>query len=321
MQFSTALKKESLRVLSTLLRVFVGVGLILFLVWRFNFGKIIGHVRNIDATFLLCALFIYLLFVLLSAWRWQVLLDFKKFGLPFWRTLVIYFIALFANNFLPTTIGGDVMRVLYAKQKSKADALATVLVDRILGFVGLFIFALSAVLYLLIEKHQTEFLPFMVIGLGVVIFITYIFFSERIYALLSPFVQHIKFFKLGERLNRLHEAATEYGGAWSTITICIVHSVIIQILLAVGPFFVLRGMGNFEVGLLPFFIYVPIINVVSMIPISFNATGVREYFYVLLFSRAGLSGDTAVAVSLVSFILVVFLSLLGGLAFILYKRE
>jgi len=66
---------------------------------------------------------------------------------------------------------------------------------------------------------------------------------------------------------------------------------------------------------------VPIINVLSMIPISFNATGVREYFYVLLFSRVGLAGDTSLAVSLVSFILVVFLSLFGGLAFILYKRK
>ncbi len=320
-QFLIALKKNNLKVLTTLLRIVIGIALILYLFWRFDSNKILGHVRNIDITYLLYALVIYLLFVIISAWRWQVLLDFKKFGLPFWRTLVIYFIALFANNFLPTTVGGDVMRVLYAKRERKTDALATVLVDRILGFVGLFVFALFAVLYLLIEKNQTEFLPFMVIGLAVIVFITYIFFSERIYALFSPVVQRIQFFRLGERLNRLHEAATEFGGAWRTITVCVVQSVIIQTLLALGPFFVLRGMGNVDVGLLPFFIYVPIINVLSMIPISFNATGVREYFYVVLFSRAGLAGDTSLAVSLVSFILVVFLSLFGGLAFILHKRK
>ncbi len=320
-QFSIALKKSNLRVLTTLLRIFVGIALILFLFWRFDFYKIVGHVRNIDSTYLLYALVTYFLFVIISAWRWQVLLDFKRFGLSFWRTLVIYFIALFANNFLPTTVGGDVMRVLYAKRERKTDALATVLVDRILGFVGLFVFALFAVLYLLFEKNQTEFLPFTVIGLAVIVVITYIFFSERIYALFSPVVQRIKLFRLGERLNRLHEAATEFGRAWRTITVCVIQSVIIQALLALGPFFVLCGMGNRGVGVLPFFIYVPIINVLSMIPISFNATGVREYFYVLLFSRVGLSGDTSLAVSIVSFILVVFLSLFGGVAFIIYKRK
>jgi hypothetical protein len=80
-------------------------------------------------------------------------------------------------------------------------------------------------------------------------------------------------------------------------------------------------MGNFEVGLLPFFIYVPIINVVSMIPISFNALGIREYFYVLLFARAGVAGETSLAVSLVSFFLLFLLSLLGGLFFIFYRKE
>ena len=162
-------------------------------------------------------------------------------------------------------------------KKRRADALATVLVDRILGFVGLFVFALFAVLYLLIEKKQTEFLPFIIIGLIIIIFITYIFFSEKVYSKLSLIVQKIKVFRLGERLNRLHEATTDFGGAWGPITLCIIHSIIIQAFLAIGPFLVLRGMGNSEVGLLAFFVYLPIINVVSMISISLNV-----FYYQLL---------------------------------------
>jgi hypothetical protein len=179
-------------------------------------------------------------------------------------------------------------------KKRRADALATVLVDRILGFVGLFVFALFAVLYLLIEKKQTEFLPFIIIGLIIIIFITYIFFSEKVYSKLSLIVQKIKVFRLGERLNRLHEATTDFGGAWGPITLCIIHSIIIQAFLAIGPFLVLRGMGNSEVGLLPFFV---------------------------LFSRAGLAGETSLAVSLVSFFLIFLLSITGGIFFIFYKKR
>jgi len=213
------------------------------------------------------------------------------------------------------------MRVLYSMRSRRADALATVLVDRILGFVGLFIFAFFAVLYLLIVQKQTEFLPLIVIGLAVILIITYVFFSERVFAKISPLVEKIKVLKLGRKLNHLHEAATDFGGAWGPITLCIVHSIIIQILLALGPFVVMRGMDNSAVGLLPFFIYIPIINVVSMIPISFNALGVREYFYILLFARVGVSGETAVAVSLVSFFLYFLLSMFGGVLFIFYKRD
>lgn len=317
----TDLKKENLKKFSTILRIIVTIGFILFLLWRLDINKILTKISGVELRFLFYGLLSFLLFIIVSAWRWQVLLDFKKFKIPFGRTLIIYFIATFFNNFLPTTIGGDVMRVLYSMKKRRADALATVLVDRILGFVGLFIFALFAVLYLLSVKNQTEFLPLMIIGLIVVCLITYVFFSEKAYSVFSPIVQKIKIFRLGERLNRLHEAATDFGGAWGPITLCIIHSIFIQAFLAIGPFLVMRGMGYYEISMLPFFIYIPIINVVSMIPISFNALGIREYFYILLFSREGLVGETCVAISLVSFFLYFLLSMIGGFFFMIYKKK
>lgn len=291
------------------------------LIWRLDLGKILANIRSIELHYLIYALIPYFFFIIVSALRWQVLLNYKRFSIPFGRTLGIYFIATFFNNFLPTTIGGDVMRVLYSMKQRRADALATVLVDRILGFVGLFVFAFFAVLYLFIIKHQSEFLPFIIIGLVIIVLITYLFFSERAYNRLSPIVQKVKILKLGERLNRLHEAATDFSGAWVTIILCIVYSVVIQALLAIGPFLIMLGMSTSKVTVLPFFIYVPIINVVSMIPISFNALGVREYFYVLLFARVGFVAETAVAISLVSFFLYFVLSLVGGVFFIFFKKQ
>ena len=316
------LKKANRKLLSTILRVVIGIGLIAILVWRLDINKILINIRSIESIFLVYAVIPYFFFIVVSAWRWQVLLVHKKFNISFARTLIIYFIATFFNNFLPTTIGGDVMRVLYSMKERRADALATVLVDRILGFVGLFVFALLAVLYLFVVKGQTEFLPFTLGGLIIIIIITYLFFSERAYNKLSPIVQKIKLFRIGDRLNRLHEAATDFSGAWSTIIVCVALSIIIQALLAIGPFFVMQGMLiNNKVSMLPFFIYVPIINVISMIPISFNALGVREYFYVLLFSRVGFTAETSVVISLVAFFLYFILSLVGGILFIFVKRK
>ena len=319
--YLTALNKENYKRLLTAARVIIGVGLVVFLFWALDIREIISNIRGIDGRYLLYAAVPYLLFIVLSAWRWQVLLDFRRFGIRFMDTLRIYFISLFFNNLLPTTVGGDMMRVAYTMKERRADALATVLVDRILGFVGLFIFALFAVLYLLVESNETEFLPFMVIGLTVVILITYVFFSERAYSFFSPAIRKMKVLKIGERINRLHEAGTEYGGAWGLISLCVAQSVIIQATLAIAPFFVLLGMGHSEVGIVSFFIYVPIINVISMIPVSLNGLGVRENSYVILFSRVGLDGEVSLAVSLVSFFVIFLFSLIGGLFFIFQRRR
>lgn len=305
----------------TVLRVIIGFGLIVFLLWRLDLQKILAAVSGMKFHFLVYGMIAYFLFIVVSAWRWQVLLDYQKFDIPFMRTVVIYFIATFFNNLLPTTIGGDVMRIYYSMRERRAEAFATVLVDRILGFVGLFIFALGAVLYLLVSKHQTEFLPFTVIGLVGIICITYLFFSRRAYNLLSGYVKKVTLFRLGERLNRIHEATVDFGGAWWTIVVCLFQSVLIQGFLALAPFMVMRGMGIETVGIVPFLVYVPVINVVSMIPISFNALGVREYFYILLLGRVDLSAETAVAISLVSFFLYFVLSITGFICFIFYRKK
>ena len=113
---------------------------------------------------------------------------------------------------------------------------------------------------------------------------------------------------------------TGFGGAWGLIGLCILQSIIIQALLALAPYVVMKGMG-FKLGVLPFFLYIPIINIISMIPVSLNALGVRENAYVFFFSRAGLEGATSFTMSIVSFFVYFILTLAGGVVFVLYRRK
>jgi hypothetical protein len=304
-----------------LLRIVIGLGLIAFLLTRLNLDKVLQNFRGMDTRYLGLALICYFLFIIVSAWRWQILLEYKRIPMPFVRTSLVYFIALFFTNFLPTTVGGDVMRVVYSVKDRKADAVAVVLVDRILGFVGLFVFGLVAVLYLYVSQHRGEFLTLMIAGLAILTLVTIFLFSERAYRTVSPFLEKIKVLRFGERLSNLHRTMNDFGSAWGPIALCVVQSILIQVLLALSPFFVLRSMRGHPTGLLPFFIYVPIINVICMIPVSFNGLGVRENSYALLFARAGLSAETAVTVSLVSAFLAFLWSLVGGLIFIFYRKK
>jgi len=319
-QIDTDKKKSKLNILWSVLRILIGIGLIAFLLLKLDVGNILHHFKSLHIQYLIYALIPYFLFILVSAWRWQVLLDYKKMEIPFKNSLIIYFISLFFNNFLPTTVGGDVMRVVYSMKNRKTDALAIVLADRILGFIGLFIFGLFAVVYLYFFQRRSEFVSLMIIGLLVLVFLTFILFSEKVYSIFAPIMMKINIFRIGERINNLHKTMTDFGSAWGVIILCVIQSIIIQALLAVSPYLVLQSIGNFRVSVLPFFIYLPIINVISMIPISFNALGVRENAYVFLFRRAGLSGEISLTVSLVSFFLIFMWSLLGGIFFIFYKK-
>ncbi len=312
--------KSKFTLLWSVLRILIGIGLIAFLLTKLDVEKIVLNIKNLEIRFLAYALIPYFFFIVVSAWRWQILLDYKKMNITFKDSLLIYFIALFFNNFLPTTVGGDVMRVVYSMKDRKTDAFAIVIADRILGFIGLFIFGLFAVVYLYIFHKRSEFLLLMIIGFLALLFITFILFSQKVYSFINPIFAKLKFFRIGERINNLHKTMTEFGSAWNVIILCIMQSMIIQALLAASPYLVLKSVGNYSISILPFFIYLPIINVISMIPISFNALGVRENAYVILFQRTGLSGEIAITVSLVSFFLTFLWSLVGGIFFLFYKK-
>lgn len=305
----------------TALRVLIGTGLIAFLLWRFDINKILGNLRSLDPLGLVLTAVIYALFIIVSAWRWQLLLDLRGFKIPFPRTTIVYFISVFFNNFMPATLGGDMTRVMYSMPGRKADALAVVLVDRIIGFIGLFVFGLGAVLYLTCAYHRSEFLWPMVIGLAGLVVLTALLFSSRVYRSLAPLFARLRWLRIGERISNVHRAMTDFNGAWSTILACLALSIVVQGLLALAPFVVLRSMGVGLPGLLPFFLYYPIINVLVMIPLAPNGLGIREYFTVLLFGRTGLSPEYSLTMSLVSTIILFAVSLLGGIFFVLYRPK
>ena len=84
--------------------------------------------------------------VVLSTWRWRVLLRAQGYEAPLRHLSASYLVANFFNNFLPSNIGGDVVRVRDSSRLtgSTTTSVAIVAIDRILGFGALYVLALLA---------------------------------------------------------------------------------------------------------------------------------------------------------------------------------
>ena len=125
----------------TLLRAagsLLAFGLLAFLIVQ-NWNEIVVAIRQIPLwRFLLATglIFISRFFVI---GRWHVLLRTAKLGISFARTTALTFTGLFANNFLPTTIGGDVVRFAGAAEMGydSSIVLASLVADRLTGMAGM----------------------------------------------------------------------------------------------------------------------------------------------------------------------------------------
>lgn len=118
---------------------FSAIALLVYLLQKQGWGQILEAVRQIGAGRFLIAILLVIVSRLMMVGRWYVLLRSTEERIPFRDTLRLTFAGLFANNFLPSTIGGDVVRLAGAVQAGYDGVVsaASLIVDRLVGMFGM----------------------------------------------------------------------------------------------------------------------------------------------------------------------------------------
>lgn len=130
---------ENRNLLLRLLGTLVATLLIVLLIQQEGWSEIVEAVKQISLASFLLALVSLLISRLFVIARWHVLLQSGGVKIPFSRSAELTLMGLFASNFLPTTIGGDVVRLTGVMQMGfdRAICLASIAADRIIGLVGM----------------------------------------------------------------------------------------------------------------------------------------------------------------------------------------
>ena len=120
---------------SNLLRLLVTLLLLILILYRVDWGefrRIGGEVRH---SLVVAGYLLNLLMVWINSYRWNVLIRSLGYWVGTFRLASYYFVAMFFNTFLPTSIGGDVMRVLDLSRhtRGRSAAMASIIVERLLG--------------------------------------------------------------------------------------------------------------------------------------------------------------------------------------------
>tara|TARA_B100001175_G_scaffold313172_1_gene320330 strand:- start:703 stop:1608 length:906 start_codon:yes stop_codon:yes gene_type:complete len=103
--------------------------------------------------------------IFIGGYKWYVILKSFDVEISFLKTLKIYYIASFFNNVLFGTIGGDILKIHYVLKHSKKNKLRnniTILIDRILGFLGLSFLGFFSIVIIIIESQQIKFLHYLI---------------------------------------------------------------------------------------------------------------------------------------------------------------
>lgn len=307
------------RLLVLLLKIVVSGGLLWLLLGKVDLARLWQYGRHASIPWLVTALGLYLAMVLVSAWRWQVLLYAQSFHVAGSRLVNSYLVATFFNNFLPSNIGGDVIRIrdTVAESGSKTRATTIVLMDRGIGLLGLVLVA--AIAATVAGDTFSRGMPLMVPLLwlafagGTALATPLVLWPGAVARLLAP-LRRIHQEWVGERIARMTDTLGRFGQSPAALLRCFAGAVVVQLILVGFYAAIARSMG---IPASPWHlaVVVPVSFIVQMAPVSLNGFGVREAVFTYYFSRMGLPPETALAVSFMGAALIMLFSLSGAIAY------
>jgi len=304
------------RYLSTILRLVISVSLIAFLLTTANLGELWSTLKTASILYLVIALLFVFVRVFISAYRWQIMLSPKGIHVPLSSLTCFYFVGNFFNMFLPTVLGGDVVRGYELARYSRhaVDSVATVLMERILGFFALFLICWISLIFGFRALEGTNIL--LIVGgvSGAFLLFMSLLFNTKLTGMILSLTGRIKRWNVEGALKETYKSIRSFTASKKVLLNAFVISLLYQFVGIVSVFFISQSLG-LGVSFVYVLIAVPIICVIMMAPISISGLGVREGAFVLFFTQQGVSIEDALLLSLLFFALTVFLALVGGLIY------
>ncbi|MFH1312161.1 MAG: lysylphosphatidylglycerol synthase transmembrane domain-containing protein [Candidatus Eisenbacteria bacterium] len=303
-----------------ILRFAVSAGLIIYLVVRLDLDQILEHLSTVRASPLVLAAVMIFGMIFANSVRWKVVLRARGMDIPLARLVYYCLMGIFFSSFLPTSIGGDFARAIAVSGDTgrPADALASVIVERLMGFFVLLPVGLISIPF--VAGQLTEWSLVLTVG-----FITVATFAgvyvmlqrpvaRRLARLLDPLLGLLERFKARERLEKAYEAVVTYRDCRPAIYQGVAVSVLSRLSWICGCYFVGRAF-SIELSFTSLLLIVPVVEFARLIPISISGIGVREAAFVAMLRQFGVEDSMGFAFSVVVYAIFFGFALIGGVLY------
>ncbi len=277
--------------------------------------------RRASLPWLAAALALYLVMILASAWRWNLLLAAQRISVSGWTLVSSFLVATFFNSFLPSNIGGDVIRIRDTTQPagSIGRATAIVVIDRAMGLLGLLLVAAVSGSMAVIGMAGPALpvnLPWLwlafVTATGA--FLILLLAPQTILTVLG-YVRFLNRDAIVTRVRKLVDMMRAFRAQPLALVSCFAGALVAQAVLVAFYVAIARSL-EIPISPLHLAVVVPMSFVVQLLPVSVNGFGVREATFTYYFAALHLPIESALVLSVVGAGLVLLFSLSGGVLYV-----
>lgn len=287
-----------------LLKLVISLAFVAWLIFKVDWKETLFYLQRISFLDIVLYVSILLIGMIISAYKWKILIEFKGFSVSLKECFSLYITGSLINIFFPSIIGGDTYRAYEIGRKTKkyASAVASVVMDRATGFLGVMILTIifSAINWQTVSKNSLLVAINGIILLGLIMIPVLLKIAKsRFWKNFSPYVP--------DKIANILKDFIEYADFRIFLKASLI-SVIYGLVGIAGLNFILfYGLG-ININLLDYLSVIFLISIVIVLPISINNIGIKEWAYITFFGFFGLAASPVVTVALISRLLQMLVS-------------
>jgi glycosyltransferase 2 family protein len=285
-----------------------------YLVWKVDFDQTVDVLSDTNLAWFALSVAIMVLTALPMALRWQWLLAARGMHDRFLWLTRSYFVSYTASQILPTSIGGDAVRIMEVSRRHPgrvADNTAIVLLER--GLSGAATVLLGAIGFLLAIGRYDIGAYLWLEGAFVVgtLLMIVVFFSRRARPLLARGRPLARKLRIERPVKAFYDGVHAFRDHVGLLLVVFVFTLAIQAVRVLSIWACARAVGIDESPRL-YYVMGPLFFLVLLVPFTLNGFAVREAFFVSFLGSVGVSADAAFAAGFLFFLVTVALALPGG---------
>ncbi|NEZ55744.1 UPF0104 family protein [Leptolyngbyaceae cyanobacterium CCMR0081] len=305
-----------------LLKITVSVILLIFVFTHIDFTQAWQQLHTLSLPFVLFALLFYTVLQWLSCWRWQIVLRSQGYNVPMGQLMSSYFVGMWLNIFLPGSLGGDVYRVYQVNQATQDSeaALVSVFLERFTGLAALSAIAVMGLAPAFQLVGRWDIIALFLGAVGALVGAVLLIMSPQLLRWAAPWLRRFRLAAIAVRFAKIQHLLWQFSKDRPALASSIGLSLILQLGIVVYHTIIAHQLG-ISISFLALLVFIPIVVVITLLPISLGGLGLKEGLWVYLFSRVGLGAEEALLLSLTVTVLGWLLSIPGGIILLLNTSD
>lgn len=306
------------------------VAIVFALFYFVGASELLGALAEIDCVYVFYLILIAVVMIWISCLKWRLFIRAHARDVSILHLMKLYTTSYFFNTFTPSCIGGDVARSYQLGKylESQKDAFVSTFLER---FTGVLAMSCLGLVFVVLGSQATAGIEIAVIIVGVLtLMLALMVFSLRIsnfcFDISLSVLRSFGFSRLAARLDslflKLSQAMAVARGSRVLLAKAMLLSFAFHLMTVVNTYVAALAVGWNEPNVAGIFVIVPLVLLVSLVPLTPNALGVQEGAFLFFLEKVGATKAQGLGVGIVLRAKVILIAVVGGLLLVgLPKRE